>query len=76
MASSYFSYDRIHPHRVMGTRDVMIVSNFSAIVHPCHEALMTNQSWALSVFFNFFNYKNYIFCIFYQVNLTGVRLSK
>ena len=28
-------------------------------------------SWALAVFFHFFNDKNNIFCIFYHVNLTG-----
>ena len=36
----------------------------------------TQQSWALDVFDYFFNYKNDIFCIFYQVNLTGGRLFK
>ena len=33
------------------------------------------QSWALSVFFNFFNNKKW-FCIFYLVNLTGSGLFK
>ena len=28
----------------------------------------SSQSWALSVFFNFFNNKKWLFCIFYQVN--------
>ena len=28
----------------------------------------SEQSWALSVFFNFFNNKKLFFCIFYQVN--------
>ena len=37
----------------------------------------SDQSWALAVFFNFFtNEKLFIFCIFYQVNLTGGRLFK
>ena len=34
------------------------------------------QSWALEVFLNFFNNKKIIFCIFYQVNLTGSGLFK
>ena len=34
------------------------------------------QSWALSVFFNVFNNKKMIFCLFYQVNLTGSGLFK
>ena len=34
-----------------------------------------DQSWALSVFFNFFNNKMN-FCIFHQVNLTGSGLFK
>ena len=33
------------------------------------------ESWALAVIINFFNAENF-FCIFYQVNLTGCRLSK
>ena len=34
------------------------------------------QSWARSVFFNYFNNKKLIFCIFYQVNLTGSGIFK
>ena len=34
------------------------------------------QSWAFAVFFYFSPLKNGIFCIFYQINLTGGRLFK
>ena len=34
------------------------------------------QSWALAVFFNLFNYKNDIFCIFIKLIWLGVRLFK
>ena len=37
--------------------------------------LQNLQSWALSVFLNFFNNKM-IICIFHQVNLTGSELFK
>ena len=38
--------------------------------NSCH------QSWALGVFFNLFNNEKWLFCIFYQVNLTGGRHFK
>ena len=34
------------------------------------------QSWALSVFFKFFQQQKMIFCNFYQANLTGSGLFK
>ena len=46
-----------------------------AKVPKCPALVYFLQSWARSVFFNFFT-KKMIFCIFYQVNLTGSGLFK
>ena len=43
---------------------------------PIFQELSSLQSWALAVFFKFFNFKNDIFCIFYLINLIGGRLFK
>ena len=45
--------------------------NFALPAPPTFE-----QSWALEVFFNFFNNKKWFFCIFYQANLTRSGLFK
>ena len=46
------------------------------VLKSAPDAQLYWQSWALSVFFNFFNNKKWFFCIFYQVNLTGSGLFK
>ena len=51
-----------------------------SMVQQYHAAKLWQQvnraAWALVVFFNFSITKNDIYCIFYQVNLTGGRLFK